>query len=119
MNNTNTLTTENTETIMTKELYLQLVKEFKESANNKDFKPSWGKNWNGDKEKQNGTFVFEHYIFYALLRNKNPEITTHDPLSESYHDALSNLKYLYESMKKIMPSLSKELFMEILNKLNK
>lgn len=110
---------ENNRETMNKETYLRLVKEFKDSTKNKDLKPYWGKDWLGNKIKIKGDFIFEHYIFYALLRNKNPEITTHDVSSESYIEAKYNVKngYSFGVINKIMPSLTKEMYEEIVSKI--
>ena len=116
MNNTSISENKTNEnTIMTKEMYLQLVKEFKISANNKDFKPYWGDDWNGDKCKKAGVFMFEHYIFYAILRKRDYTKTTHDILSDTYIDALAHLKHCFKQINQVMPSLTQELFEKIIN----
>jgi hypothetical protein len=99
-----------TNRIMSKELYMKLVAEFKESTKNKEFKPYFGKDYCGNKIKMKGKFSFVTYIFYAILRGKDPAKTTHDVLSETYSDALYYLASSYNQIHKIMPSLTEELF---------
>lgn len=111
----------NNEYVTTKEVYLKLVKEFKDSTKNDDFKPYYGKDWNGDKKKIKGKLAFEHYIFYALLKNKDITKVTHSVDSETYLDALSKLKgkseYIFKLIQVALPSLSKDDFDKIIDKI--
>lgn len=112
---------------MTKEQYFKLVEEFKSATKNKEFKPCYVKNWNGDLIKADGEFTFSHYIFYAALRHRNINKTTHSTESDTFKNAKDIIKFynkysksfkFYEKIKKVIPSLTEEQFIEIISKID-
>jgi effector-binding domain-containing protein len=117
-NDTNVIEIEKNE-VLTKEGYLNLVSEFKESTKDKKHKPYWGKSWDGDKIKIKGNFTFEIFIFYSLLRNKDPKKTTHDIKSEKYLMALHSLKIgrYFNDIKQVMPSINEDIFKLVVSKI--
>jgi hypothetical protein len=66
----------------------QLIKEFKESFHNKNLKPTYAELGH----KIEGKLNFNIFVFYAILRNKNIEKTTHDIKSEKFLSILYILK---------------------------
>ncbi|CAH7386389.1 hypothetical protein VCHA53O466_40478 [Vibrio chagasii] len=97
-NTTNAVLKEETETTnsspLTKEQFKAAVISFKEFVKSKDNKPYYCKTYG---TKYAGEVRFDHYVAYAIMRGKNPEITTHDAESESFKCVMLNLKRMAES----------------------
>ncbi|ELP6119468.1 hypothetical protein QTV43_000613 [Vibrio vulnificus] len=74
---------------MTKERYLEIIANFKAFVNDIANKPYYDKEYG---TKHQGNITFAHFVFYALVRGKNPEITTHDVESEKYLHVLELLR---------------------------
>ncbi|CAH7200794.1 conserved hypothetical protein [Vibrio chagasii] len=81
-------------TNMTKERYLEITANFKTFVNDKANKPYFDEE---DGTKMLGKITFLHFVFYALFRGKNPEITTHDVESETYQHTIGLLKSMTRS----------------------
>ena len=60
---------------MNYEKKLILIKEFKAATKNNDLKPTVDETYG---TKYEGYLTYLHYMFYAMLRNKNVALTTHD-----------------------------------------
>lgn len=71
--------------------------EFKDSLKNEDFMPH---NCSTYGTKYDGSFQFEHFIFYAMLKNKDIRKVTHDKDSIYYRYTLAKIAYMaFESNK--------------------
>lgn len=92
MTNLKIETNENTETFtmnmaLTKEKFIQAIKDFKAfnlDADNKPYKDTYG-------TKYDGNLRFTTYIFYAMLKGMNTDKTTHSVDSEKYKDRVLGL----------------------------
>ena len=100
----------------------QLTQEFKISFHNKDFRPTYAPLGH----KIEGKLTFNVFIFYAMLRNKNIEKTTHDVNSDKFTEAVSHFKsslnkdswyrnHMYNKVKHVFPSLFEEEFIEVIS----
>lgn len=99
----------------------QLTQEFKTSFHNKEFRPTYAELGH----KIEGKLNFNVFIFYAMLRNKNIEKTTHDVNSEKFTSAVDYFKnatketgwyrnYLYNELKIVFPSLKEDELVEVI-----
>lgn len=99
--------------VISKEKYVNAIKDFKDFIKNKD-------NYSYPHEiyghKVEGIIGLKHFMFYAMLRNKDIEKTTHNVESEKYQYALRMFRGLYnvDSIKQAFPSLKKEEIEEII-----
>lgn len=96
----NIMTTTNTNnTNMTKERYLQIKANFKAFVKDPANLPYYCETYG---TKYDGYTGLIHFALYAILRNKDPKITSHDPEnSEKFLDAISDLKSLHMATGKI------------------
>lgn len=67
--------------LFTEDRFNEIIVTFKVFVKDKDNKP-WKNETYGTQYP--GKVTFEHFIFYAMLRGKDPVKTTHDPESERY-----------------------------------
>lgn len=82
--------TNNTETqnyTMTKERFMEVVANFKAFVKDKANHPTYDKDYG---TKYAGKLDINHFILYAILRQKDTAKTSHDPVnSETYLDAMA------------------------------
>ena len=120
----------------------ELIKEFKTATKNKDFKPTYDQTYGN---KYAGELTYLHYVFYRMLINKSIEKTTHNIESAkykfrklqllsfikdigneltvmqcneglSYEVYQSDIECIFSSLNEIMPSLTKEDVIFVVNK---
>jgi hypothetical protein len=117
----------------------ELIKEFKAATKNKAFNPTIDTQYGN---KYEGKLHYLHYMFYAMLRNKNIELITHDIESpkfkirklqllsfvkDTYQEinkiqcnsgvyCNTNLDVILKSLTTVFPSLTKEEIIEIVTK---
>ena len=98
---------------LTKEKFELAVKDFrsflKDKKNHSYHHPEFG-------NKIEGKLKFRHFIFYAMLKNRDIEKTTHDVSSEKYLVELDLIKKFRLNSDFLMcfPSLSEEEIKEII-----
>lgn len=86
-------TTSTNNSNMTKERYLQIKANFKAFVKDPENRPYYCETYG---TKYEGYTSLIHFALYAILRNKDPKITSHDPEnSEKFLDAISDLKSIY------------------------
>lgn len=103
----------------------QLIQEFKTAFHNKDFRPKYAELGH----KIEGKLNFSVFIFYAMLRNKKIEKTTHNIDSDKYKEQLMFFKstlnseyngymkrHIFNSITTVFPSITEE---EIINTVQK
>jgi hypothetical protein len=81
-------------TTMTKERYLQIIATFKSFVKNKKNHPTIDQDYG---TKYEGNVRFEHFVLYAMLRNREPAKTTHDVNCETYISVMEQLKRMANS----------------------
>lgn len=67
----------------------QYVASFRAFLKDPDNKPYYCSTYG---TKYPGKVTFEHFVFYAMIKGKNPELTTHDINSERYQAILALFK---------------------------
>lgn len=101
--NTSIATTTETATqekqfVLSKERHFEIVKTFKEFAKNKENHPYKDQTYGN---KIDGKLSFIHYVLYAIIRQKNPDLTSHDPKnSEKYAEIMSSLDQAMHNIKR-------------------
>ena len=102
----------------------QLIAEFKTAFHNKDFKPKYSELGH----KIEGKLTFSIFIFYAMLRNKKIEKTTHDVESDKYKEQLMLFKAalpnyngymqsnIFSKIKTVFPSITEEEIVSVIQK---
>lgn len=102
----------------------QLITEFKTAFHNKDFKPTYAELGH----KIEGKLTFSIFIFYAMLRNKKIEKTTHDIKSDKYKEQLMLFKAtlpsysgytksnIFNKLKIVFPSITEEEVISVIQK---
>ncbi len=137
-NQSNTIKENNMNIILTKDEYLKTIQSFKEIFNNKDLRKkkkfhthTYVANNKEFKsvtcEIQPGLLQLQHFIFYRILRNKNPEKAVHSVESQKYKDVMwrfnfvknnnienSTVQYVIKNIQKGFPDLSDQQIQEII-----
>ncbi|ENH6782400.1 hypothetical protein ABWE86_005129 [Vibrio parahaemolyticus] len=73
----------NTMKTQEKNRFFEIVSKFKAFVNAKE-------------SERESSHIFEMYILYAVIRGKDPKKTSHDPSTDSYEEALGNVKGFLE-----------------------
>lgn len=80
---------------LSKSRYMEIVETFKAFVKDKKNHPKIDERYG---TKYNFRINIEHFILYAILRNKEPSKTSHDPeSSEKYMSAMRSLELLSRS----------------------
>lgn len=123
-------------TILTKEKYMETIKTFREMFNDKEltrkkhFQTITVVRDNVEVEKKvcyltPSLYQLKHFVFYHMLRGKNPDSTVHSTESEKYVEVMGRFRYVakenskqhdyfLKSIQKGFPNLSLEQIQEII-----
>ena len=74
---------------LSKEQFFEMRKTFKAFVKDRSNHPRKDATYGS---KIGGNVMFKHFVAYAVLRGKDPALTTHDVESESYQDVLRDLR---------------------------
>jgi hypothetical protein len=78
-------------TILSFEQFHQAIAHFRRYQADPANKPQYDKQYG---TKYPGNISHLHYAFYALLRGKNPAITSHDPASDGFVELINMIRVL-------------------------
>jgi hypothetical protein len=84
----NTATLQEEQKRLSDEVFHGAIAQFKAYQKDPDNRPKKDPDYG---HKIEGNLTHEHYIFYALLRGKDPAKTSHDPSGESFKGKMDAL----------------------------